>query len=105
MNTCKQCEQRYDACRCQVAYSLTPEKRHVKFSINDTVRVKLTDEGRAIHRAYHADLYHPSTPPYLPPPVDVDGYSAFQLYDLMHIFGPATYMGNPRLPFEMDIML
>ena len=64
----------------------------MKFNINNHVRVKLTDHGRATLRAHWEDLA--STFPkvkargYTPPNEDADGWSRWQLWVLMETFGP-----------------
>lgn len=74
------------------------------FNINHMVRVRLTDRGREIHRARHDDLAarYELPYPYVPPGVDDDGWSEFQLWDLMHTFGADLVMGLP-VPFETGI--
>jgi hypothetical protein len=76
----------------------------MRFNINDNVRVRLTDEGRAIHRKIWDDLRaeHPLVGPYTPPKEDADGFTRWQLWRLMQDFGPAIRMGF-RPPFEPDI--
>lgn len=65
------------------------------FNINDTVRVKLTDEGRKAHRENFDKLYcsNPNKPEYRPIKEDDDGWSSWQMWYLMQQFGPHTYMG------------
>lgn len=36
---------------------------------------------------------------------DKNGYSTFQLWDFMNIFGSYMYHGNPKLPFDCDIFI
>lgn len=56
------------------------------FSINDTIRVRLTDAGRA----------HLLASPYRTK-VEPDGTFEIQLWDFAHVFGPKLYMGAPTL--------
>ena len=70
----------------------------IKFNIN--VRVKLTSHGHhqwALHNAALGIKAHPL-------PVDAEGYTEFQLWDLMHVFGSAIRMGG-LLMFETEILL
>lgn len=79
----------------------------IAFNINHTVRVKLTNAGRAFHAMQHA-MFNMKTGRdirYTPPAEDAEGWSKWQLYDLMHEFGEQTYLGNNELPFETDIQL
>lgn len=63
-------------------------------NLNDTVFVQLTEHGRAVYRAHLESL---GIPPIVPPVVREDpfGWSQWQLWDLMSIFGAATIMGRP----------
>lgn len=79
----------------------------MKFNINDEVRVRLTDVGRAIHRKNHDDLFKAwgargVMPEYRPPKEDPGGWSTWQLWDLMHEFGRHCYNGA-KIPFETEI--
>ena len=71
-------------------------------SINRTVRVKLTDYGREIHhRQWQCQALMPHLS-YTPPNEDEDGWSEWQLWDLMSTFGPYVGLGE-HLPFEVAI--
>jgi hypothetical protein len=78
------------------------------FNVNDTVRVKLTDYGRAMHRANHdghnAGRARRGLPPiaYLRPKEDADGWSKWQLWELMREFGPHVGLGRD-VPFATTI--
>jgi hypothetical protein len=72
------------------------------FNVNESVKVKLTDFGREIHyRQWQAIMPHL---PYRPPTEDEDGWSKWQLWDLMSQFGAHVGLGM-RLPFEAAIEL
>ena len=73
----------------------------MKFNINDNVRVKLTAFGFKVYAAHMAPY---EMGPHIPPKVDSEGYSTFQLWYLMSVFGPVIFMGN-KLPFDTDILL
>lgn len=62
------------------------------FNINNLVRIKLTDEGRAI--AAREDRYFRSP--------DEDGWTSEQLWVVMQVFGPHLFNGGP-LMFETEI--
>ena len=81
-----------------------PSKPKV-INLNDSVRVKLTDHGRAVHEKDHAILYASAAgpkPAYTPIKEDAEGWSRWQLWVLMQAFGPHTYLGG-RPCFEADI--
>jgi hypothetical protein len=64
------------------------------FNINDYVYVRLTDEGRKILMQQHQHA----------PVEDPDGYSRWQLWHLMSVFGQHVYNGC-RVPFETTIKI
>ena len=72
-----------------------------KFNINDHVKVKLTDVGKDIFYHQFDDLNRTGflyIEPYYPI-VDEEGYTKFQLWELMSIYGPHLRMGC-NVPFE-----
>lgn len=74
----------------------------MKFNINKYVRVRLTDRGREILRRRDADL-RLLLPTYMPAQAaEEDGWSKWQLRDLMSTFGEHIGLGGP-VPFETDI--
>jgi len=78
----------------------------MKFNVNEEVRIKLTDLGRAKLRANHDKIFN--TPelrrdyPYLAPKEDAAGWSNFQLWNVMVEFGDAIGNGAPLL-FDTNI--
>lgn len=76
----------------------------MRFNVNNHVRVKLTDYGRRVLRKWHDDLYWRSEKPpeYHPPKEDADGWSRWQLWDLMSKLGPSISM-SMAVPFETEI--
>ncbi len=74
----------------------------VSFNINEEVRVKLTDYGQQIHRSYYVSIA--TSFPVKDKEVDSDGYSRYQLWELMKIFG--KYMDNihNRDVFAIEIL-
>jgi hypothetical protein len=81
-------------------------KDYAEFNINDSVKVRLTDLGRKIHRKEHERIFAgtPHASKYTPPKEDADGYSIWQLWILMDYFG--EYVGMAReLPFETTILI
>lgn len=70
------------------------------FNINQYVRVKLTPFGRRIHLFTYTQL----PDKYTPPKEDEAGYSEWQLWNLMQIFGPYIKLGGEQ-PFDADILI
>ncbi len=64
------------------------------FNLNETVRVRLTDLGRAIYRDYYGGR--------IPPRVDPSGLTAMPMHELMRIFGPHVGPFRPQV-LSMDI--
>lgn len=77
-------------------------------NINQYVRVKLTDQGRALHRQNHdefvAQLPKSTSLRYTPPTEDAEGWSEWQLWHLMQEFGHHMSMGKLP-PFETTIQV
>lgn len=72
------------------------------FNVNHYVRVRLNDHGRNIHRDYwkpHTDalghVYHP-------PEEDADGWSKWQMWELMQLYGQHMRNGS-NVPFNLEI--
>ena len=71
-----------------------------KFNVNNFIKVQLTDRGKDIY--YHKDdgvnkFYGTEmiTPEY--PKVDGDGFTIFQLWDFMNIYGPHMHNGMEQV--------
>lgn len=75
-------------------------------NVNDTVLVKLTSTGIAELERQHNELVemYPSVKPFQPPITDEDGYSKFQLHDLIYKLGHLLSIGS-CLPFETNIRI
>lgn len=75
-----------------------------RMNINDNVWVRLTPLGRHIDRAAHEDLraHFPSIGPYKP--AETNGWSKWQLWQLMSRFGLHCYVGCEP-PFDTEISL
>ena len=73
----------------------------MKINLNDSVRVRLTEHGRRLHREHWnekvGDAY-----PYQQPQEDEDGWSTWQLWELMATFGEHLCMCC-KLPFKTQI--
>ena len=72
-----------------------------EFNVNDTIWVKLMPEGRKIHWRKHLEFWKKlgklNDFPYTPPNTDEHGFSSFQLWSFMEIFGSEFTLG--ALPF------
>jgi Mn-dependent DtxR family transcriptional regulator len=79
------------------------------FNVNDYVYVRLTDEGKKVmadglrklglREELITDIISGKEKE------TKDGWTRFQLHDLMNTFGHVMINGNPRLPFETRIRL
>jgi len=79
----------------------------VKFNINDSVKVKLTDLGKEIYYHQHNEIneyYGKEMIKPKMPEVDEDGYTSFQMWCLMGIYGKHISIGFNQ-PFETNIIL
>ena len=78
----------------------------MKFNINNFVKVKLTIKGRRILKERHDKLNHVCNkkPEKLSIKTDKNGYTEFQLHELMNIFGPHMTLGF-KPPFLTNIIL
>jgi hypothetical protein len=75
-----------------------------KFNINDDVLIKLTKEGKKLYEKHYRTFLPVQYPIPELPVEDENGYSKWQLWYVMEIFG--QYMGsNINLPFETDILI
>ena len=75
-----------------------------EININNFVRIKLNDTGRAILRRNHDELNKRCGVylRYIPPAEDEDGWSEWPLWKVMQTFGPDLVMGFD-VPFDMSI--
>lgn len=79
----------------------------IEFNINDNVFVKLTDLGRTELKRQHDQLnkeINGVLGGYRPIVEDKDGWSKWQLHDLMNHFGHMMYVGF-EMPFETTIRI
>lgn len=81
-------------------------KTFIPFNVNDTVRVRLTDVGRKIHRArfrkLNAQLPLQAELTYSPPKEDENGWSEWQMWILINTFGEHVSVCKEP-PFETNI--
>lgn len=78
---------------------------YTKFNINNTVKVKLTEQGKLIYREEWNRIFGDKSGfTYSPPKEDENGYSNWQMWSLMETFGNYMDMGCD-CPFETDILI
>ena len=77
-----------------------------EFNVNNYVYVKLTDLGRTELKRQHDKLEQmfPKIGPHRPKE-EVDGWSKWQLWDLMHTLGGKMGLGFIDVPFETTIRI
>jgi len=75
------------------------EKTIFDFNINEHVYVKLTEYGKAVHKKTHDDLCKELNLNinYYQKKENEDGYSAWQLHELMRAFGGYMTLGGELL--------
>lgn len=78
-------------------------KDFMPFNINEAVSVRLTNTGRDIHYRRHVALIG-NNYRYIPPETDADGWSEFQMWELMQIFGKHIGIAKEN-PFELNIKI
>ena len=74
----------------------------IRVNVNDLVRVRLTDKGRAIRDARWAELRvltNGNIPVAPEPAEDGDGISEWLLWEFMRTFGPCMHNGAD-MPFD-----
>ena len=79
----------------------------MKINLNDLVFIQLTDFGRKILKDQHNDFYKSLglDRPYLEPQEDSEGWSKWQLWDIMHRFGNYMSVGFHEVPFKLTIKI
>ena len=79
----------------------------VRINLNEAVKVKLTDHGKEIF--YHqfdnlnARCGREVCKPHFPA-VDADGYTIFQLWDFIRLFGPHIGMAYQNVIMPLEIV-
>ena len=77
-------------------------------NINDKIKVKLTEHGRSILEKDVTDtlgrLKGFNISDYSPYHTDDEGYTEFQLWDFMRIFGPHFWNGCPQILEHNEII-
>lgn len=76
-------------------------KNFAPFNINEEVKVKLTQKGIDIYENYYSRFGTENNGPR----IDENGYTGFQLWTLMKIYGGHLFMGSLEEPFETTIFI
>ncbi len=73
--------------------------KEIEFNLNDYIKVKLTDKGQQFLKDRHDRLYETIAKhkDFVPAVVDADGYSKWQAWHFMSIFGERMHMGMQPL--------
>lgn len=71
----------------------------IDFNINEFVFVQLTNAGREALRRQHFEMFRGKIE-YHEPKEDGEGWSKWQLWDLMQNLGSAISLGNVDQPFK-----
>lgn len=78
------------------------------FNINSTVKVRLTEFGKKLHKEKWEDFWSSVGKlkefPYNPPEEDENGFVEYQLWQLMEDFGSYCKLGK-KLSFETVILI
>lgn len=78
----------------------------MRLNINQNIKVKLRESGlkelERQHDGFSSSIK--SSVSFNPPLVDKDGYSTFQLWDLMSTFGHMIDLGS-ALPFDAEMII
>ena len=78
------------------------------FNINNIIKVRLTDRGKDIFYHQHDELndfYGKEILKPRYPDVDEDGFTSFQLWHFMEIYGPHTHIGMDNYIENNDIYM
>lgn len=82
-------------------------KEQFRINLNDTVRVKLTRLGKAIYR-HRYDQINACAGEEVVKPIDPkedeQGYTSFQLWDFIELYGQHIGMGRPNVIEPLDIV-
>lgn len=75
------------------------EQTFIPFNVNNRVRIRLNDKGRAIYREAYEAVSIRVHGEYRPKKEDAEGWSEWQLWEVMELFGPHIHLGC-HMPFE-----
>ena len=80
----------------------------MKINLNDMIKVKLTEFGKQVHTQRYASINLQIgrilfSMEEAMPKIDSEGYTQYQLWDFMNIFGPYMQLGTPEVIAPLDI--
>ena len=73
-------------------------KKEIVLNLNDVIKVKLTSYGKQVFYSYWNIVPTPSLN------IDEDGYTQFQLWEFINIFGSYIYMGAKNVIEPLEII-
>ncbi len=78
---------------------------YLYFNVNDYVEVQLTDEGRAFLKKQDEEFYkdYPAVRKYTPKREDENGWSQWQMHELMEELGSGTSVAKLRFATSIRI--
>lgn len=81
----------------------------MKVNLNDRIKVKLTDYGKSIHFKFYALVMKNIKLTTIKaikcfPEIDKEGYTYYQLWEFMHIFGKHLYNGSEQVIEKNEIV-
>lgn len=78
----------------------------IPFNINSTVRVRVNERGEAHLLKRHVEQFgdYLDKFPYRPKATDENGYSRWQLWDLMQSFEGCIHLGC-HMPYDPEILM
>lgn len=78
-----------------------------RINLNERIKVKLTDYGKEIYYHRFDDVFRQTEPSVFKPEfpkTDEEGYTTFQLWDFIHIYGNYIGMGLPAVIKPLEIV-
>ena len=93
---------------CQNALYLNKPKEEQKngINLNDWIKVKLTEHGKDIHRRWKSQIAHllKTNKVDIEPETDEDGYTKYQLWQFIELFGKYIGMGEDAVIMPLVIV-
>ena len=87
------------------------DNNYRRWNLNDRIKVKLTGVGVKVHFDHFNAVNKISRkeiikPEHCMPKIDEHGYTEYQLWDFMNIFGEHMHMGAPNVidPIELTLV-
>lgn len=79
----------------------------MRINLNELIKVKLTDLGKDIYYHRFDDVNRRVGRVYITPrfpDVDEDGYTSFQLWDFMNVYGKYMALASPNVIEPLEIV-